>query len=255
MGIEEKRQRVFIVLVGIFLSAMTLLNVVGITKFIQLGPLSVAVGVLPYPLTFLCTDLISELYGKSRANFVVWVGLGLNLFIFAILAMGEFFPSVDVGSLPPWQQIPLGGTLMSPSGEVLKDSVELFHLIYSCSSSAILASMMAYITAQFCDVHIYHFLKKKTQGRHLWLRNNLSTMTSQAIDSMVVISVTFFFRTRGRANGLGCFPSHSWQQLPFQVGGGSSGHRSLLPRRGLFQILSRAPGGDCLKVQLRPGRR
>ena len=59
--ITERRERTFLVLAGIFLSAMTLLNVVGITRFIQLGPLALAVGVLPYPLTFLCTDLISEL--------------------------------------------------------------------------------------------------------------------------------------------------------------------------------------------------
>ena len=77
--ITERRERTILVLAGIFLSAMTLLNVVGITRFIQLGPLAVAVGVLPYPLTFLCTDLISELYGKARANFLVSLGLGLSL--------------------------------------------------------------------------------------------------------------------------------------------------------------------------------
>ena len=59
--ITERRERTFLVLAGIFLSAMTLLNVVGITRFIQFGPLALAGGVLPYPLTFLCTDLISEL--------------------------------------------------------------------------------------------------------------------------------------------------------------------------------------------------
>jgi uncharacterized PurR-regulated membrane protein YhhQ (DUF165 family) len=55
-----------------------MLNVIGITRFIELGSLQLAVGVLPYPLTFLCTDLISEIYGKKRANFLVWVGLGIN---------------------------------------------------------------------------------------------------------------------------------------------------------------------------------
>ena len=59
--IFERRERVFLVLAGVFLSAMTLLNVIGITRFVQLGPLALAVGVLPYPLTFLCTDLICEL--------------------------------------------------------------------------------------------------------------------------------------------------------------------------------------------------
>ena len=67
----EKRERVFLVLAGLFLCAMTMLNIIGITRFVQLGPMALAVGVLPYPLTFLCTDLISELYGRKRANFIV----------------------------------------------------------------------------------------------------------------------------------------------------------------------------------------
>ena len=69
--IRERRERVFLVLAGFFLCAMTMLNVIGITRFVQLGPMALAVGVLPYPLTFLCTDLISELYGRARANFMV----------------------------------------------------------------------------------------------------------------------------------------------------------------------------------------
>ena len=67
-ALTERREQVFLVLAGVFLSAMTLLNVIGITKFIQLGPFALAVGVLPYPITFLCTDLVSELFGKKRAK-------------------------------------------------------------------------------------------------------------------------------------------------------------------------------------------
>ena len=94
--LSERRERVFLVLAGVFLSAMTLLNVIGITKFIQLGPLAVAVGVLPYPITFLCTDLISELYGKSRANFLVTVGLFINGFILLVMTAGQYATSVAV---------------------------------------------------------------------------------------------------------------------------------------------------------------
>ena len=83
--LQERRERVFLVLAGFFLCAMTLLNVIGITRFVQLGPMQLAVGVLAYPLTFLCTDLISELYGRARANFMVTVGLVLNIFILAVM--------------------------------------------------------------------------------------------------------------------------------------------------------------------------
>ena len=78
-----------------------------------------------------------------------------------------------------------------PNGDVLSGSVELFQLLYACTSGAVFASMMAYIAAQFCDVQLFHFFKRLTKGRHLWLRNNFSTLTSQMVDSFMVISVTF----------------------------------------------------------------
>lgn len=187
----ERRERVFLVLAGFFLCAMTLLNVVGITRFIQLGPLQLAVGVLPYPLTFLCTDLISELYGRRRANFLVWVGFTLNFFILGVLWLGNALPAVPAEVQPPWQAIELAEQLALPNGQTITGSVELFQLVYACTSGAVFASMLAYIAAQFCDVQLFHYLKRLTNGRHLWLRNNFSTLASQLVDSVMVITVTF----------------------------------------------------------------
>lgn len=189
--LSERRERVFLVLAGFFLCAMTLLNVVGITRFVQLGPMELAVGVLPYPLTFLCTDLISELYGRRRANFVVWVGFVLNFFILGTLWIGNALPAVGPESQPPWQVIEMAEELALPNGQILSGSVELFQLLYACTSGAVFASMMAYVAAQYCDVQLFHFFKRLTRGRHLWLRNNFSTLTSQAVDSFMVITVTF----------------------------------------------------------------
>ncbi len=189
--IEERRERVFLVLAGFFLCAMTLLNVIGITRFVQLGPMQLAVGVLAYPLTFLCTDLISELYGRQRANFLVTVGLILNAFIILIMYVGQALPAVDAGAQPPWQNLELASAVALPNGSVVEQSVELFELIYATTTGAVVASMIAYIAAQYIDVHLFHLIKQKTNGRYLWLRNNLSTMISQAVDSLVVISVTF----------------------------------------------------------------
>ena len=191
IDIHERRERVYLVLAGFFLCAMTLLNVIGITRFVQLGPMALAVGVLPYPLTFLATDLISELYGRSRANFVVWLGLGLNFFILAVLWLGNAIPAVPIGSQPPWQVLELAQAITLPNGDRLEQSVELFHLIYACTSGAIFASMIAYIAAQFCDVWLFHFWRRLTRGKHLWLRNNFSTLISQGVDSVMVISITF----------------------------------------------------------------
>lgn len=191
VDLAERRERVYIVLAGFFLCAMTLLNVVGITRFIQLGPMALAVGVLPYPLTFLCTDLISELYGRRRANFLVWVGFTLNFFILGVLWLGSSLPGVPAETQPPWQVIQLAEDIALPNGESVTGTVELFQLVYACTSGAVFASMMAYIAAQFCDVQLFHFFKRLTKGRHLWLRNNFSTLTSQMVDSLMVITVTF----------------------------------------------------------------
>jgi len=189
--IQERRERVFLILAAIFLCAMTLLNVVGITRFIQLGPLALAVGVLPYPLTFLCTDLISELYGRARANFLVTVGLGLNVFILAILTLGNIAPPVAPEAMPPWQVLPLAAPVPLPNGELVSGEVGLYQLIYATTSGAVFASMLAYIAAQYCDVQLFHFWKRLTKGKHLWLRNNFSTLLSQLVDSVMVITVTF----------------------------------------------------------------
>lgn len=191
MDLAERRERVFIALSAVFFASMTLLNVVGLTRFIQLGPLALAVGVLPYPLTFLVTDLISELYGKSRANFVVWVGLFLNLFVISILFLGNWFDSVPPESRPPWQTLFLAKPIGMATGETISGEVDLFHIIYSCSIGSVVASMLAYLLAQFVDVQIFHYIKKKTRGKALWLRNNVSTLCSQWIDSLVVITITF----------------------------------------------------------------
>ena len=83
-ALHARRERVYLVLAGLFLGSMTMLNILGVSRFIDFSfevagvtiPMALAVGVLPYPITFLCTDFISELYGQARANFLVWVGLG-----------------------------------------------------------------------------------------------------------------------------------------------------------------------------------
>ncbi len=189
--LKERRERVFLVLAGLFLCAMTMLNIIGITRFIQLGPFALAVGVLPYPITFLCTDLISELYGRSRANFLVTVGLILNFFILGSMWLANLIPSVDPSNQPPWQLLHLAQDVALPNGNVVSDQVELYTLMYSTTAGAVFASMMAYIAAQYCDVYLFHFWKNLTKGKHLWLRNNGSTIVSQGVDSFMVISVTF----------------------------------------------------------------
>jgi queuosine precursor transporter len=187
--LQARRERVFLVLAGLFLGSMAMLNIIGITRFIRLGPLELAVGVLPYPLTFLCTDLISELYGKKRAAMVVWVGLAVNLLIIGTMWLGQAVPASATKA--PWQVLHFSQAVPMPDGTTIEGSAELFTLIYKCTAGAVFASMAAYLAAQFCDVYLFHFWKKLTKGKHLWLRNNGSTMVSQLVDSVVVVALTF----------------------------------------------------------------
>ncbi len=186
----KRRQRVFLVLSGIFLGTLALLNVLGISRFVDLSftvfgvsiPMVVAVGVLPYPVTFLCTDLISELYGEKRARDMVWVGLLLNGWVVFLLWLG--------GVLPGFEPVDAATGLPLPDQA---GRLPVFYEIRQLAFGAVAASMIAYMAAQFCDVRLFHFWKRLTRGRHLWLRNNASTMTSQLLDTTAVILITHFY--------------------------------------------------------------
>jgi uncharacterized integral membrane protein (TIGR00697 family) len=186
---QRRRQRVFLLLSGVFLGTLALLNVLGISRFLDFSfnvfgldiPMFVAVGVLPYPITFLCTDLISELYGQKKAQDMVWVGLLLNVWVIFLLWLGGILP----------------GSGMDPvTGQVLVDEAgrePVFFEVRQLAFGAVAASMIAYLAAQFCDVKLFHFWKRVTNGKHLWLRNNASTMVSQIVDTTAVILVTHFY--------------------------------------------------------------
>ncbi|HKJ23449.1 MAG TPA: queuosine precursor transporter, partial [Myxococcota bacterium] len=132
------------------------------------------------PVTFLCTDFISEIYGRRRANFVVCIGLMLNVWVVFVLWVG--------GLLPGFSQID-PATGMPP----LEAGDWVFFRIRQLTFGAVTASMIAYMAAQFCDVYLFHFWKRLTRGRHLWLRNNGSTLVSQLVDTSAVILITHFY--------------------------------------------------------------
>lgn len=213
--IAKRREFVFLLLSGIFLGSLAMLNILGVSRFIDLSSyigiaddssfrFSLAIGVLPYPITFLCTDFISEIYGRKRANRVVWVGLILNIWVLLILWFG--------GWLNAPEALQSDGTLAlitNDKGETVVPYGYSFYDIRHLAFGATLASMIAYLTAQFVDVHVFHFVKKKTQGKKLWLRNNVSTLSSQLIDSVAVIFITYYF-----AHGLPINPEES---IAFQL--------------------------------------
>jgi len=212
-----RRERVFLIFAGIFLASLAMLNILGISRFIVLASYSketgltwgqwgeisfaLAVGVLPYPITFLCTDLISEFYGRRRANWVVFVGLLVNIWVVFVLWLGGVLPmqaemaSYGVDTLG--REVtgpPLPEPVYNEQGQFLRFNEDwTFYRIQQLTFGAVFASMVAYLAAQFCDVYVFHFWKRLTKGRMLWLRNNGSTLISQLVDTVAVILITHYY--------------------------------------------------------------
>ncbi|WP_274475059.1 queuosine precursor transporter [Mangrovimonas aestuarii] len=177
MTLKDKlaAQRIYLLLGALFITSLVVSNLI-FQKFFYWYPFGnvtifganlfeISVGILPYPLTFLITDLISEIYGKKRANQIVVAGIFASVFSMLIVYVSNAVPA----------------TSWSPVGN------KLFTTVFGSTAIAVLASMMAYLFAQFIDIQIYHFWKRLTQGKHLWIRNNFSTFLSQFVDTFTVL--------------------------------------------------------------------
>jgi uncharacterized integral membrane protein (TIGR00697 family) len=181
--VDSKRtaaQRLYLYLAALFITSLVVSNLI-FQKFFYWYPLDweimgnslfeLSVGILPYPITFLVTDLISEIYGKKAANRVVVSGIFASFFSMGILLIAGLVPALP----------------NSPIDD------QTFNQVFALSPIAVLASMMAYLLAQFIDIRIYHFWKNLTKGRHLWLRNNFSTFASQFVDTFTVVGLLCAF--------------------------------------------------------------
>jgi len=166
------KEQFYIFLSAIFIASLVTCNLIA-NKFVtvDLGfkVFIVSAGILPYPLTFLVTDLISELYGQKKANLVVFSGFVASMFVLLFLWLGGQFNAI-------------------PSSIVNDD---IYNSVFQNAWRIIAASMIAYLFAQFIDVRIFHFWKRLTNGKHLWLRNNGSTIASQLVDTILVIMILF----------------------------------------------------------------
>ena len=173
-------RRLYLILGLLFITSLVVSNLI-FKKFFYYYPLElsiwniklfeISVGILPYPVTFLITDLISEIYGKKKANEVVVGGIFASFFAMAIIYIANAVPATE------WSPV----------------SDELFSTVFGSTAIAVMASMMAYLFAQFVDIQIYHYWKRITKGKHLWFRNNCSTFLSQFVDTATVLLLLCFF--------------------------------------------------------------
>ena len=165
--------QLYLFLSALFVAALITCNLIA-NKFIEVDlgfkVFVLSAGVLPYPLTFLFTDILSEIYGQRQANRVVWLGFAASVLVLGILWLGGLFDAIPLSPV----------------------SNEQYNAMFGNSWRVIAASMTAYLVAQLVDVRIFHFWKRLTKGKHLWLRNNGSTMVSQLVDTTLVVVVLFY---------------------------------------------------------------
>jgi len=163
----QKEER-YAVLTAMFVLALAAANVVA-SKVIMLFWFTAPAGIIVYPVTFMVTDVVSEVYGKGKATRVVWTGFAMMILLLIITRV-----AILLQPAPFYRQ------------------QEAFNQVFSASSRIIIASLIAYLASQSCDVALFHFWRNVTNTRYLWIRNNLSTMTSQLVDTVLFILIAFY---------------------------------------------------------------
>lgn len=163
----EGPDRRLLVLCTLFGAALVTANLVA-SKIVVIGGLVVPAGVLLYSITFLVTDTVSEVYGRRAATSLIWTGLWVSLLILTLVQVARVLPPAPFYA-----------------------DQAAFDAVFGMTPRIVVASMIAYALSQWHDVWAFHWWRARTGGRHLWLRNNASTLVSQGIDTVVFIAVAF----------------------------------------------------------------
>ncbi len=164
---------VLVVLGGIFAASIVMANILAGVKLEVIGTLPligaliVPAGTIAYAWTFPITDIVDEVYGKREALYIVWAGLGAEIAMLVLI-----FLDMPIPALEPGMQ-------------------SLYNQVFLLQPRIVAASIVAYIVAQHHDVWAFWKWKKITRGKHLWLRNNASTIVSQLIDSTIFTTIAF----------------------------------------------------------------
>jgi uncharacterized integral membrane protein (TIGR00697 family) len=166
-------QKLFMYLATIFVACLLLGDIIG-GKIIQTPAGPISVGIIPFPVTFLLTDIVNDFYGRRGAHFLTMLGFFMSLLAWVLLQLT---------------------TLMPADASTYFTQAE-FAKVFGGSAQLFVASMAAYMIGQFLDIGVFHFWKALTESRHLWLRSTGSTIVSQAVDT-ITINIIFGRVTAG----------------------------------------------------------
>jgi uncharacterized integral membrane protein (TIGR00697 family) len=158
----------FILLASVFSGSLVIASVIS-SKIITVGGVVLPAGILAYCITFVASDVVSEIWGKQKAKQVVLGGFGALVVCLGLIHLALVWPGASF-----W------------------DNHEAYGSVLGAAPRIIVASIIAYLISQNHDVWAFHFWKKTFRGKHLWIRNNLSTASSQIIDSVIFITIAFY---------------------------------------------------------------
>ncbi len=155
-------------LFALYITSMVLVNTIG-SKIITLFGVRVSVGIFFMPVLFLVTDIIGEVKGQKDATLFVRMSIFMLALLFIMTGI-----SVQLPPHPTW------------------DLQNQYQQIFGMSMRMSLASLVSFAVSQNIDIRIFMLFKKLSGGKNLWLRNNISTMTSQFIDTVIFMFIAFY---------------------------------------------------------------
>lgn len=167
---KQKKDLVFLILAGIFITNAVVAELIG-GKLIQIGPFVMSIGILPWPIVFLTTDLINEYFGKSGVKKLSYITAMLIAYAFIVLFFTITIPAAKG---------------ISPVND------EQFTAVFGQSMWIIVGSITAFLLSQLIDIYVFSYFKKKTGNKKIWLRATGSTIISQLFDSFIVLGIAFW---------------------------------------------------------------
>jgi len=176
----------YLILTTLFSVVLVLTNIIGVKLF--QGPFNPTVhalttGIITYPITFLLTDVVSEIWGIKKANAMVVIGFLMSFVMLIFVQIAMYLPAHPYWVAPD-----------NPFGfKTVNEYQNAFNSVFSVNGKLLFGSMLAYMVAQLLDVRLYHMWRRITKGKHLWIRNNGSTSISQLVDTFIVNSILFYW--------------------------------------------------------------
>jgi hypothetical protein len=166
---QNRRDIVYLALAGFFVTNAILGELTG-GKLFTLGPFTLSIGVIPWPVVFIATDLINEYFGREGVKRLTFMTIALIVYAFVVLFLAIQVPAAS----------------FSPVTD------EQFMAVFGQSLWIIVGSVTAFAISQLVDVTVFWLVRHRTGGRFLWMRATGSTVVSQLIDSVVIIAIAFW---------------------------------------------------------------